>query len=181
MEQLCNTPKEEYRNSVSSTFRVFAEHNEFILAVIRSRCRCELDVDDIYQDLFLHMVNKPVPQDVASVRRYLYGAIVMRMGSAARRVRRYRSSLYTYGEEKELHRNCESPEKTALLKEEAGRAMRLIENGYLKRSEARAIKLRYMNNWGPKDVADKMGVDVRSVSRYISVGLKRIRLLMKAR
>ena len=181
VEQVCNRHREKHGESVRSTFRVFAEHNDFILAVIRSRCRYELDVEDIYQDLFLHMVNKPVPRDVASVKRYLYGAIVMRMGSAARRVRQYRSSLYLYGEEKELRSGDDSPERTIRIKEEAGRALKLIEKGCLKRSEARAIKLRYMNNWGPKDVAGEMGVDVRSVSRYISVGLKRIRLLMKAR
>ncbi len=180
MEQLGNRHSENCRESVSSTFRVFAEHNEFILAVIRSRCRYELDVEDVYQDLFLYLVNKPVPRDVTSIRSYLYGAIVMRTGDASRRVRRYRSSLYTYGEEKEVHRTFDTPDKTALLKEEAGRAIRLIEKGYLKRSEARAIKLRYISSRDPKDVASEMGVDVRSVSRYISVGLKRIRLLMKA-
>jgi DNA-directed RNA polymerase specialized sigma24 family protein len=89
--------------------------------------------------------------------------------------------LYGYGEERELRTNDHSPERPVLVKEEVGRALRLIEKGLVKRSEARAIKLRYMNNWGPKDVADEMGVNVRSVSRYVSVGLKRIRLLMKAK
>jgi len=160
---------------------MFAEHEDFILAVIRSRCRRGFDVEDVYQDLFVYMVNKPVPDNVVSIRSYLYAAIVMRTNDAARRVRRYRSSLYGYVEKKGFCGREDSPERMVLLKEDAGRALRLIEKGVLKRSEARAIKLRYMNNWGPKDVADEMGVDVRSVSRYISVGLKRIRLLMKGR
>jgi len=179
VEQIRNRQSEESRQNVRSTFEVFVEHNDFILAVIRSRCRYDVDVEDVYQDLFLNMVSKPVPRDVESVRRYLYGAIVMRVGSAVRRVRRHRSSLYEYVEKAQPHTRGRSPEKTAIIKDEIERALKLIERGCLKRSEARAIKLRYMNNWGPRDVADEMGVDVRSVSRYISMGLKRIRLLMR--
>ncbi len=181
MEQVRNTHIDNRQKNVRSTFRIFAEHSDFILTVIRTKCKNEADADDVYQDLFLSLVHKPVPEAVENIRGYLYRAIIMRTYNTTRGVQRYRSFMHGYGEQRRFDTGDKHPEKALLVKEEVGRALKLIEKGCIKGSEARAITLRYMNNCSPNDVAEEMDVNVRSVTSYISVGLKRMRLLLKTR
>jgi len=178
---MTGTCTSECAKNVESAFRVFVEHNDFILAVIRAKLGGEADVEDVYQDLFVSFIHKPIPDAVRNVRGYIYKAIAMKTAHAARRAQQYRALLHGYAEQRMFSETDSCAEKTMVDKEEATRALALIESGYLKRSESRAIALRYMDNDKVGDVAKRMDVEARSVSRYISTGLKRMRSLFKVR
>jgi RNA polymerase sigma factor (sigma-70 family) len=79
-----------------------------------------------------------------------------------------------YAERFDFPINESGPEDAIIETEETEKIFKLIEK-CLPHSEARAITLRYMNDFSIKDVAEKMNVDGRTVSRYISVGLKKAR------
>jgi DNA-directed RNA polymerase specialized sigma subunit len=63
-------------------------------------------------------------------------------------------------------------------KEETEKMLNLMQKN-LSAKEAEAITLRYFNEDKISHVAQKMGIQKRSVSRYISVGLKKVRAVMK--
>jgi RNA polymerase sigma factor (sigma-70 family) len=168
-----------YTNSVNITAKIFAEHSDFIYAIIYYKVRDKAQADDIYQDFFLSLVAKPVPTGIKDIRSYLYRAITNDIIDANRRVDRYQARIRKYAEVFNYVTNNNTPEKT-LITEEDGEIFKLIGR-CLPSSEARAIKLRFKNNRDITEVAAKMSVDKRSVSRYISVGLKKIRHFLRTR
>jgi RNA polymerase sigma factor (sigma-70 family) len=164
---------------VNIAAKIFAEHSDFIYAIIRHKVRDKVQADDIYQDFFLSLVAKPVPTGIKDIRSYLYRAITNDIIDANRRVERYQARVRKYAEVFNYATNNNTPEKT-LITEEEDEIFKLIGR-CLPSSEAQAIKLRFKNNRDITEIATKMSVDKRSVSRYISVGLKKIRHFLRTR
>lgn len=168
-----------YTNSVNVAAKVFAEHSDFIYAIIYHKVRNKTQADDLYQDFFLSLVAKPVPASIKDIRSYLYRAITNDIIDANRRADRYQARIRKYAEVFDYATNNNTPEKT-LIAEEDDEIFKLIGR-CLPSSEARAITLRFKNNRDITEVAAKMSVDKRSVSRYISIGLKKIRHFLRTR
>jgi len=74
--------------------------------------------------------------------------------------------------------NKRTPENAFIEVEEINKMFGLIK-GRLKDSQYQAIALRYKSQYNNKEVAEIMGVKRTSVSRYISIGLKKIRQSLK--
>jgi RNA polymerase sigma factor (sigma-70 family) len=168
-----------YKNSVNITAKIFAEHADFIYAIICSKVRNEAQADDLYQDFFLSLVCKPVPAGIKDIRSYLYRAITNDIIDADRRVKRYQARIRKYAEVLNYITNNNTPEN-ALIAEENDKIFKLIGR-CLPSSEAQAITLRFRNNHDIEEVAAEMNVNRRSVSRYISVGLKKMRQFLTRR
>ena len=160
-------------NRVALASAVFAEYGGFIRAVVRSQVKNEAQADDIYQDFFLSLICKPVPKGVKNIKSYLYRAIINDIVDAVRRAEKYRSRIKKYSEQLNYSINKTNP-RNALDNEEIDKMFALIK-GWLPDSESQAINLRYRNRYSIKEVAEKMSVNRTSVSRYISVGLRKIR------
>ena len=64
--------------------------------------------------------------------------------------------------------------------EETSKMFELIERR-LPPNEALAVRLRYRSNCSTGEAAKQMGVKPRSVSRYVSVGLKKFRSYLEAK
>lgn len=73
-----------------------------------------------------------------------------------------------------------NPENVLIRKEETDRIVRLIETR-LRHSEAQAVILRYKNDYKIDEIALKMGVNTRTVSWYISTGLRKVRRFLGIR
>ena len=67
-----------------------------------------------------------------------------------------------------------SPEKKLIEKEELEKMFKLIHRE-LPANEARAIELRFKHKHNRNEAAKIMGVDPSTVSRYVSVGIKKVR------
>lgn len=169
-----------YENSVLMASELLTEHGNFIRAVIRSQVKNEDQVDDIYQDFFLSLVYKPIPEGVKNIKSYLYRAITNDIVDAVRQVERYRVRIHEYSKQFTNSINNTSPENALIKKEQLDKMFALIK-GRLPNSESQAIFLRYRKHHSLKEVAEKMGVNDRSVSRYICVGLRKIRQLLTAK
>jgi RNA polymerase sigma factor (sigma-70 family) len=162
------------RDNVNTAFEVFAEHSNFIRAVIGSRIKNQAQADDIFQNFFLSLVHKPVPEGVKDVKSYLYKAIINDIIDAARKVERYQALVHRYSEQLSFSINTISPENAFNIKEETDKVFELIK-GRLRKSELRAVTLRYCNSMDTNEVAARMGVKNGTVRRYISVGLAKVR------
>ena len=166
------------RNNVGLAAEIFAEHGDFIHMVIFSQVKNKARIDDIFQDFFLSLVRKPIPQDVKNIKGYLYRAITNDIIDATRRVNKYSYHMHKYHEYPNHSINKRTPENAFIDVEETNKMFGLIK-GRLTNSQYQAMALRYRTHHSIKEVAEKMGVKSTSVSRYISIGLKKIRQSLK--
>ena len=164
----------ELPGNVAGAARIISEYGDFIRAVIHYKVKNDTQSDDLFQDFFLSLVSKPVPAGVQNIRSYLYRAIINDIVDATRRVEKYKTRMNKYAECLDYSINKNTPENALIEAEETDKMFKLIE-GWLRHSEAQAISLRYRNIYNIKEVAKKMHVNNRTVSRYISAGLSKIR------
>jgi len=163
-------------NSTARAAKIFSLHGDFIRSVIRYRVKDETLVDDVFQDFFLSLAPKPVPPDVRNIKNYLYRAIINDSFDAVKRVERYNNQVKRYAYIKKPI-NKDLPENALIEAEETRKMFQKIER-LLPLSESQAVTLKFRNDNSIGDVAKQMAVDKRSVSRYISIGLKKLRRII---
>ena len=164
-------------SSIDLAKRVFTKHGHFIRSTIRFHVRDEPIAEDIFQDFFLSLISKPIPQNIRNERAFLYRVISAKTKDAFRKIDRYQQNMNRYAQCYKLPADT-CPENAVIEADEVEKMFELIRNRLPSR-EAAAIKLRYKNNLDTSKVADKMGLKPKSVSRYISAGLKRVRNILK--
>ena len=162
------------RSNVDSAARTFAEYGDFIYAIIYHKIKDDNTANDLYQDFFLSLVSSPIPAHVHNIKSYLYKAIQNDVIDASRRIQRYQTLMDKYADyvNFSINKNCSG--NAFDIEGQAGKIFKLI-GGQLKPSEAKAIILRYRYNHSIEEVAQKMNVKKESVSRYICIGLNKIR------
>jgi RNA polymerase sigma factor (sigma-70 family) len=168
------------KEGVNKAAEIFNQYGDFIYSVIRFQARKEANVNDLFQDFFLSVAFNPPPPDVRNIKNYLYRAITNDIIDAVRRFDNYHSYVRRYADGFEYIQAKSKPENVAMDVEETGRMFEIIRSK-LPPSEALAITLRYGHGHDIGEVAKKMNVDTRTVSRYISVGLNKIRRLLKVK
>jgi len=175
---LPSTDTNDYTDNVNTAATLFMEYGNFIRAVIRCQVENETKTDDLFQDFFLSLVANPLPADVINIRSFLYRAVTNDIINAAQRVENYQNKMLKYSKRFNYPINKKTPEDVFIESEETNRMFELIEMR-LRRSEAQAITFRYRKNYSIKEVAMRMNVNSSSVRKYISVGLSKIRQLLK--
>jgi RNA polymerase sigma factor (sigma-70 family) len=166
---------QDMQRRVQLAKELFIEQGEYIRSVVRYAASGNEYTDDLVHELFLFFAAKPIPDDILNIRGYLYKVIFDKVRDWQRSRTRHQIRLRQYQEEKlkELTTLCREGQED----ENAQQIMGLIER-HLSRAEIRAIVLRYRNQYEIEEVAMEMNIKPRSVSRYISVGLKKIRQLL---
>ena len=160
--------------NVARAAEIFSEYGDFIRTVIYYHVENNAQADDLFQDFFLSLVSKPIPANIQNVKGYLYKAITNDIVDAVRRVEKYKTRMNKYAERLNYSVNNNRPENAFIETEQTNKMFRLIE-GWLRHSEAQAITLRYRNSYNIKEAAKKMHVNNRTISRYISAGLSKVR------
>ena len=89
---LQNTDKKsEALNNVIKAEKLFVEYGGFIRSTLSFNVKNETLSDDIFQDLFLFFVSKPIGEEVKNVKGFLYRVISDRIKDTIRRKIRYQS------------------------------------------------------------------------------------------
>jgi RNA polymerase sigma factor (sigma-70 family) len=166
---------QDVQHRVELAKQLFLEQGEFIYSVIRYTASNNEYIDDLFHDLFLFFVAKPIPNEVLNIRGYLYKVILDKIRDWQRSYIRHQTKIRYYWEVK-LEQQTSSY-REAEQYENAQKILSLIEK-HLSKTEAKAITLRYRNQHTIEEVAKEMDIKPRSVSRYISVGLKKARVLL---
>ena len=164
--------------NVEKAARIFEEYGDFIHAVAYHRLKDENEADDILQDLFLSLVARPVSEDVRDVKSYLYRAVVNDINDSIRRIISYRTTIGKYAKNFDYFVNEHSLRDALIEREEKDKIFKLIQE-LLPPREGRAVTLRYKNDYDTRSIAEKMGVKNRSVTKFISRGISKLRLLLK--
>lgn len=166
---------QDVQHRVELARRLFVAHGEFIYSVIRHIASNNESIEDLFHDVFLFFVAKPVPDDVLNMQGYLYKVVLDKVRDWQRSHIRYETKIRHYTEIKS--KQLDTSNKEADFSEDVQKIFSLIEN-HLSKTEGRAIALRYKKQYAIEDVAKEMNIKPRSASRYISVGLKKIRSLL---
>ena len=166
---------QDVQQRVQLAKKLFIEQGEFIRSIVRYAACNDEHTDDLVHDLFLFFVAKPIPEDIVNIRGYLYKVILDKVIDWQRARYRYQTKIQQY-------RQVQSKRLTALCREgghyeNAQKILGLIER-HLSKTEVKAILLRYQSQYAIEEVAREMNIKPRSASRYISVGLKKIRSLL---
>ena len=140
------------------------------------RLSCYRKKADLYQDLFVYFVRKPIPSDVINIQAYLHRVILDRVRDRKRSQSRYRRHLGLYAQEPAYKK--ESPAEVTIPNAQAQELFDLLD-AHLKKNEAAAILHCYKDDLEISEAARKMNIQPRSLSRYLSVGLKKIRKIVR--
>ncbi len=168
---------QDWENNISNVNEaagILDEYGDFIRKVIFYHVKDRNMAEDLYQEFFLSLVSKPVPPNIHNIKSYLYRAVSNDVIDHIRGTERYRELINKYNENLEQSINKDAPENAIIEKEQLGRMLELVK-GRLTPTEAQAITLRYGVNCDIKEIAEKMNVNARTVSRYLSIGLGKLR------
>ena len=168
------TPQ-EISGQVARAERLFAEHHDYIRATIGYFLSNAEEEDDLYQDLFVYFVRKPISDDIVDVKAYLHRVILDRVRDRKRSQARYSRHLRAYAQE-----SLQKKEPSVGVTIPNAQAQELFEllDVHLKKNETAAILHYYKDDLCTAEAARRMNIQPRSLSRYLSVGLKKIRRIV---
>ncbi|MHC4293681.1 MAG: RNA polymerase sigma factor [Planctomycetota bacterium] len=166
----------EAHDRVEKTTQIFQKYSDEIYRIILFHIKDRSEADDIFQDLFLSFVRNPVPSDTKNIMAYIYKTITNDIFDLVRKKRNYQYRVARYAEQRKYLIKTLGPEERAIRAEEFQKLFSLIKKRLPSR-QAQAIHLRYINNYTTSEAAKKMGVDEKTVSRYLWAGLRRAQKL----
>ena len=159
--------------------RIYNEHSVNIRRIISRQVNDPSTVDDILHDFFLSLVHRPISPEMKNIRGYLYRALRNDVLDAVTKKRNYKARILRYARIKMNNRIYHNPQKTAIKHDEIQKVFSLIDN-HLPRREAMAVLQRYRYDQTTTEAAKAMNIDKRSFSRYLCVGLKKLREVASA-
>lgn len=162
-------------DAVRAAAEIFNAQGDFIRAVIRFQTHNPSEEDDLFQEFFLTLIRKPLPANVRNIRSYLYRAIVNHVLDSVRMRENYRRIVRDYVEKTGIPINSSPARNVFIGDADEKDAVVAYFARYLQEREAQAFVLRYRDNFSIGEIAARMGVNVRTVSRYLSEGLRRLR------
>ena len=164
----------EIRKRVGQAAKVFDRYGDEIRAIIDFNVQDDSNADDIFQDFFVSVVNKPIPPNIEDMRAYLYRAVTNDVVDTCRQAKNRRDSIQRYAECRKCRLVQENPQNIAIRVEETERIFQLTESRLAGR-EAKAVIQRYGRDLSTADTAEQMCVDKRSVARYLTEAIRKMR------
>jgi len=168
------TNRTEIRKRVGLAAEVFDRYGDEIRAIIHFNVKDKSKADDIFQEFFVSIVRKPIPSGIQDIRGYLYRAVTNDVIDVSRQIKNHQDHIQKYAECRKHLVIPEDPQNTAVQTESTKKMFQLIES-HLPKREAEVIVHRYGHGLSTTDTAEKMNVNKRDVSQYLSVALKKMR------
>ncbi len=162
---------------VKQAENVFETYGDEIRAMISLNVKEQSLADDVFQNLFLSVVHKPIPPGIDRIEAYLYRIITNHVIDETRKTNGYRHFVRRYSRHNYHQTTQEAPDDDVIEVEDARKMLQLIER-QLPSREAEAVIRRHVYGSNVSDGAKEMNVDSRTFSRYISRGKRRIRQLI---
>ncbi|MBN1456805.1 MAG: sigma-70 family RNA polymerase sigma factor [Sedimentisphaerales bacterium] len=155
---------------------LFENHGAFLRIIISLHISNEFDADDFFQELFLFLTLKPIPKNIRSIRGFLNKVVSDRVKDFYRRKGRYSRRISKYAEICRDYSTSYSPDSSVISNEESNKVFDFISRN-LPPKEAQAVMLRHKYNFNNDEIAERMQINSRSASRYVSVGMSKIRAM----
>lgn len=159
---------------------IYEEYDGFIQSVIRFAAKNRADQEDVYQEVFVVLSQMGNFDKIRDIKSYLYRLIVNKANEFLRKKISGELKLKKYMQ-LHGHQTEEGEQKQDLLiQDEVDKAIGLIRE-YLSDKESEAVLLRYKYHYSDEEAAHKMNVRKKTLIRYVSIGLKKIREIVKGK
>ena len=159
---------------------IYEKYDDFIESVIRFVARNHADREDIYQEVFIVLLQKENFDEIQNIKSYLYRLVVNKANEFLRRkitgelkFKEYLELQSRQIEESDLMHNI-------LVQDEMDKLVGLIEE-FLSKKESEAVLLRFKYHYDDEMAAQKMNVKKETLIRYVSTGLRKIRDIIKGK
>lgn len=160
--------------------QIYHEHGSFIESTIRFAAgNNNQENQDIYQEVFMALLAKGDPTDIKDIRNYLYILTVNKVSEYRQKQTRGRQILKNYTQMM-ISAPVEESQDAASIQEEAELMLEKIKT-CLSEKESQAVLLRYRQMVENDQAAEEMNVTKATFLRYVSVGVKKIRAIVKSR
>jgi RNA polymerase sigma-70 factor (ECF subfamily) len=166
--------RREVRKRVGLAADVFDKYSDEIRAIIHFNVKDKSKADDIFQEFFVSIVRKPIPSEIQDIRAYLYRAVTNDVIDVSRQIKSHRDHIQRYANCRKYYVIPEDPQNTVIQTENTQQMLHLIESRLPKR-EAEVVVQRYGQGLSTTDTAEKMNVNKKIVSRYLTAALKKMR------
>jgi RNA polymerase sigma factor (sigma-70 family) len=163
----------EVAEKVEAAAKIIDKYETLVRTIIRLHADNDYDADDIFQDFFLSLVNKPIPLPTKDMKAYLSRAAINDVFDAIRSRKNYRQHLIEYYQSFKYRVARKTPQSMMLQAEELQKLFDLIEE-HLSTREAEAILQKYRCGLNTSEAAEEMGINTRSFDRYVCVGMKKL-------
>jgi RNA polymerase sigma factor (sigma-70 family) len=158
---------------------VFHKYHREIRAMIQAVVPNPGEADDLFQNLFLSLVAKPLPTDIRSVKRYLYRAIVNDVISQDRREESRFRHIRVYALRQKWLRMETDPRDPLIAAEQTRRMLQTLDR--LRPTEAQAVIREFALDHDRSKASCEMGIKRRSFTKYLSRGIRKLRFITIAR
>lgn len=107
--------------------RIFREHGDLIRDIIRFNVPKDVDAEDIFQDFFLSLVFRPIPDTVQNIKVYLYRAIKNDITDASRRIKNYKARVQRYTRYQKYRTMSKRPNHVVAQSQELLKLFHIVE------------------------------------------------------
>ncbi len=164
----------EKEERVKQAEDIFETYGDEIRAMISLNVKERSTADDVFQNLFLSVVHKPIPSDIGRIEAYLYRIITNDVIDETRKTNGYYDFVRGYGRHNDHETSQEQPpDNEAIEVEDARKMLQAIER-QLPAREAEAVLRKYVHGNNISDGAKEMNIDSRTFSQYLSRGRRRM-------
>ncbi len=162
------------KKKMDLAYKLISENGGFLRNTIFQQTRDQHLAEDIFQDFFMSIVKNPVSNNIQNLDAYLKRLVRNDVIDAIRRQKTITNNKDKYYRHRKINMNFVTNPADLLIKKEQKKQIYSIARKNLPPSQFRAISLRYDHGFTISETAKKMKIDSRSVSRYLSVGLKKL-------
>jgi len=164
----------EVAEKVEVAAKIIDEYGGLVRSIIHLHADNDYDADDIFQDFFLSLVNKPIPLSPKDTKAYLAQAAINDVFDAIRRRKNYRQHLTQYYQSSKYRRNTQgTPQSIMLQAEEIQKLFDLVKERLATR-EAEAVLQKYRCGHDTSEAAEEMGINTRTFDRYVCIAMKKL-------
>lgn len=169
-------PHIETTERVRRAADIFDKYEDQIRTMISLNVKEQSAADDMFQELFLSVVQNPVPPG-ARVDSYLYRVVTHDLIDENRKLTHYSEFVRDYRQSGLCSPSQEAPEEGVIRLEEAQKMLASLRKR-LPSHEAEAVIQRYVCGKKTRDAAKQMNLDARTFSKYLTRGKAKIRQLL---
>ena len=160
--------------NVKQAAKIFGENSDMLRITVRSQINDKSVIDDVLQNLFLSLVENPVPSNIENIKAYLRRAIRNDVIDSAIKNKCRRIREQKYAKMRMVNIKYDNPEDTVSMCDTIQHIFDIVEDR-LPAHEARVIKEKYHYGRDDDEAAEIMGITRRSFSHYLCTGLKKVR------
>ena len=153
------------------------QHGDKIWSIIEFVSHGEEWGGDLYQDFYLSLIKKPLPDSIRNMEKYLFRTLVNRAKGVKRREKRRREKIQYIYEQTDADEFVSADTAESVAKnEEVARILQLAKP-LLGQREYEVIHLRFYEGRSNQDIGRLLNVKANSIARYLSSGIGKLRKL----